>query len=150
MSRINTYFFLFLIALSLHSCFSSKNANRNRMLVSLNQTKWLVKNAIDSGKVDTIKFSFGYYNTGGELDLISYNSKTTKELCEFKIVKDTIIFESYSTAPPSIEIDFAHCKTKSVLIYANNKIRYTSLVSYCGENEKENISQPSTIEITKL
>src|SRR5687768_8043648 len=150
MNHKNSFLHLLLIALTIFSCVPSKHSTSYALSRELNQTRWTIHNRTDSSKADTIEFSFGYINSGEVLNLIAYNSNDKKELCEFRVVNDLIIFTSYSTSPPFIGIDFCKCVTENVLSYNNQQLHYKSLISICGKDKKELLIETSVLEVRKL
>ena len=150
MNHKNSFLHSLLIALTISSCVPSKNSIIYPLSGELDQTRWTIHNTTDGSKTDTIEFSFGYMNSGEVLNLIAYNSDGKKELCEFRVVSDSIIFKSYSTSPPFIGIDFSNCVTENVLTYNNHQLHYKSLISICGKAKKEHLIEASILKVSKL
>jgi hypothetical protein len=149
MNQLHSSLCLVLIAVSIHGCVLNKSATRDTVAKALHGTIWIVYNPIERTRTDTIMFSFGNYDPGGELDLIAYNSNGKKELLEFKIIRDSILFDSYSISPPFVDVDFNHCVIKNALIYNNQKLKYVSIVSHCSGKEKQHLTNPSLLRIEK-
>lgn len=142
---------LILSTFSIKSCMLvKKNGKSLYMFKELNRTSWLLYSSGRNTGADTITFSFGRYNTGGEFNLLEYHSNEIKELCEFKLSKDTIIFNSYSAVPIASISNSDSCRLVSRIIYTNGSLRYNSIDKVCGENITRLDRELLNIRIRKL
>jgi len=128
---------------------TSRNSYEPNLRKELHQTSWVISNRNCPSRSDTIELVFGFYNTGGKANLIAYRSGIIRELCDFKINKDTIVFTTYSATPPCINIDFAACRGENVLVYSNSQVRYISFNAYC-DGDKKSLTFDSSLIITSF
>ena len=123
---------IFLLGVTILSCSASRNLKEKLLQNDLNNSKWLLYNIRDSSTYDTLEFIFGRLNTGEKINLLVYNSVDRKELCEFRVSGDTILFDSYSTSSKFNYVCSPDCKARNLFVYAERKLKFLSSSTECN------------------